>query len=367
MKLAILGSRGYPSTYSGFETLVRKLAPYLVEQGHDVTVYTRRTGGLTLRWRTEVIDGVKCVTTPGWDSKTASTLSFGFTSSLHAAVRKFDAVLVLNVANGFYLPLIKLRGTRVPVNVDGIEWERDKWSGLGKKIFRAGAGMTARFADEIICDANAIVDYWKTTFDRDGVFIPYGGDIVTDRPTHRIEELGLTSHGYGLAVARLVPENNIDMLLDAIEELPASVPFVIVGSANYDSPIEQRIEALVANRPSLKWLGHISDQELLTDLWFHSGAYVHGHSVGGTNPSLLQALGAGAVVAAFDTPYNREVIGYASKGQFFGDPSELADLVTKLLSFGEQRTLLAAKSRERIAGKYAWADVLHAYEKAMTP
>src|SRR5579863_6883118 len=139
LRIAILGSRGFPSTYGGYETLVRRLAPYIVRAGHDVTVYCRtRDEGR----RTWVNEDVRCIATPGRDTKSLSTLSFGMTATFDACFRRFDAILVLNIANGFWLPLLRAARTPFAVNTDGIEWERGKWSVAGRPAFRAGAWMT---------------------------------------------------------------------------------------------------------------------------------------------------------------------------------------------------------------------------------
>jgi glycosyltransferase involved in cell wall biosynthesis len=247
------------------------------------------------------------------------------------------------------------------VNVDGIEWERGKWSGLGKSVFRWGARSTARFADEIVCDSHAITDLWSRELGRAGVFIPYGAHLVFERPTHRIANWGLRSKSYGLIVARLTPENNIDLILDAIELLRSDIPFVVVGSVNYASPTVERLKRLSSERTNFSWLGHVDDQELLIDLWFHSGVYIHGHSVGGTNPALLQALGCGAPTLALDTPFNREVVK-DERMLFPADASRLAELVLERLS-GRGTAL---NSRTIIDERYRWVDCCSAYARLLS-
>ena len=159
MRLAIIGSRGFPSTYGGYETLVRHIAPEWVDQGHEVTVYCRQRAAP--RSRLTSVEGVRCIWTPGLDSKSLSTLSFGASSNVDAALRGYDAALVLNVANGFYLPLLKARRIPTVVNTDGIEWERGKWSKTAQKVFYRGAAMTARHADVLVADSQAIARIWR--------------------------------------------------------------------------------------------------------------------------------------------------------------------------------------------------------------
>lgn len=361
LKLAILGSRGYPSTYGGYETLVRYLAPYLAEAGHDVTVYCRSRDSGRRTWE---IDGVRCIATRGRDSKSLSTPSFGLTSALDAIVRRFDAVLVLNIANGFWCPL--LRGARIPmaVNTDGIEWERGKWNKVGRAVFRGGAKATAVSANRLICDSREIGAIWQDLFGRESTFIPYGAPILEQVGREEIERAGLPNEPYLLVVARLVPENNVELTLDALDRLgDAAPPAVIVGGANFDSPIERRLQGL-HEEGRLHWLGHVSNQDLLAELWANSSVYVHGHSVGGTNPALLQALGAGAPTLALDTPFNREVIGHADQ-LFDHDPDRLAERIRTVFDSVDLQQELAVRGREIIRTSYMWDDVCSAYMETL--
>lgn len=361
MKLAIVGSRGYPSTYGGYETLVRYLAPYLVRAGHEVSVYCRaRDDGRRIWFK----DGVRCIATPGRDTKSFSTLSFGMTATLDAGFRGFDSILVLNIANGFWFPLLRASRTPFAVNTDGIEWERGKWSRLGRATFRAGAWMTARNANALVCDSRAIGAVWKDVFDRDSIFIPYGAPVLNDVGHDRVDALGLERDRYVLVVARLAPENNIELTLDALELLGSQAPpAVIVGSANFDSPIEARLRALEA-AGVVRWLGHVNDQELLTELWANCAVYVHGHSVGGTNPALLQALGAGAPTLALDTPFNAEVLP-AREQRFSLDAGELADRIRSVAGSRSLRESMAERGRVIVSECYSWSDVCQAYMDAL--
>jgi glycosyltransferase involved in cell wall biosynthesis len=362
MRLAIIGSRGFPSTYGGYETLVRQLAPEWVSQGHEVSVYCRQRAE---RGRITSVEGVRCIWTPGFDSKSWSTLSFGASSNVDAALRGYDAALVLNVANGFYLPLLKARGIPTVMNTDGIEWERGKWSKAAQKVFYRGAAMTARYADVLVADSQAIARIWQRLFDVSARFIPYGAPVLDGAPQDdRVRSLGLAPRTYALVVARLIPENNVELTLDALELLDGTRPqAVIVGSANYPSPLEARLREL-DDRGQLKWLGHVHDQELLAQLWANCGVYVHGHSVGGTNPALLQALGAGAPTLALDTEFNQEVV--EREEQLF--PLDAATLASKLVTtLGDPviQSRFVEHGRAVVAERYAWTDVSRAYLAAL--
>lgn len=282
--VAIIGTRGFPSYYGGFETAVRELAPYLVDHGWDVTVYGRKKA---IKPNDPLCaGGVVSKTTPGLEYKSLSTLTYGLTASVHATLKRPDVALVMNVANGYFLPLLKRAGIPTLVNVDGIEWDRDKWGNLARKVFYRGAEMTAKYANNLVFDAHAIGDYWKREFNRDGIYIPYGGRFREELPV----EPGLTHRGYVLVVARFVPENTIPEFLTAAEKLSTEWPVVIVGSSGYGGELDQQAESLAARNPNVRWLGHVANDDRLHSLWQHAGAYFHGHSVGGTNPALVQAM-----------------------------------------------------------------------------
>jgi glycosyltransferase involved in cell wall biosynthesis len=357
MRIAIIGSRGFPSTYGGYETLVRHLARALTLWGNDVTVYCRARHDKRTSWE---VDGVRCRATPGRDTKSLSTLTFGATSCFDASLRGFDAAIVLNIANGLFLPLLRARGIPHALNTDGIEWERGKWGRVARLVFKLGARMSARYADSLVADSVSIAKIWHDLFGVDSTFVPYGAPIVKGTPSNRLKELGLTSESYVLAVARLIPENNVDLTLDAIERMSPNPPTVIVGSGSPGSPIERRLAALAERHDSFQWLGHVSDQELLTQLWANAGVYVHGHSVGGTNPALLQALGAGAPTLALDTPFNREVL-QSDEQMVPGDAAVLADQLGHLLADAGAREHLRIHGRSVVRERYNWHDVCCGY------
>lgn len=356
--VAIIGTRGYPSYYGGFETAVRKLAPYLVENQWDVTVYGRSVEtsddpGRDLR--------VRVVTTPGIENKSLSTLSYGLTACLHAARTKPDVALIMNVANGFWLPLLALRGIPTVVNVDGIEWERAKWGRFAKLIFRLGARFTAKFGTVLIADSKEIARRWQAEFDRSSLFIPYGGDAGV----HEVETDSFSRRNYILAVARFVPENTIPEFLQAAKALSADYEVVIVGSSGYGGPLEDEVKQLVSANPNVHWLGHVADDQRLLALWKNCGAYFHGHSVGGTNPALVQAMANGAPIVARDTVYNREVLG--DQGSFCEpQPQDIEAAIRGVMESSHEQDRLQQISLQRVQEGYTWKAVCAAYDEALS-
>ncbi|TFD32936.1 glycosyltransferase [Cryobacterium sp. TMT1-62] len=353
--VVIIGTRGYPSYYGGFETAVRRIAPYLADQGWDVTVYGRH--GATSTNDPDVDPRVHCRVTRGVERKSLSTLSYGLTACLDAAKHKPDVALVMNVANGFWLPILKARGIPTLINVDGIEWDRAKWGRLAKWMFRSGAKLTARFGNRLVYDSRVIAQRWNQDFDTEGAFIPYGGSIPPVLPL----EPGLTHRGYVLVVARFVPENTIPEFLAAAASIAEKYDVVIVGSEGYGGPLDTQAAALAESNTRIKWLGHVSDDRRLFSLWQHAGVYFHGHSVGGTNPALVQAMACGAPTVARDTPYNREVLG--SSGKFVSPNSkDIEGGVLAGMADVEWQGDATSQGLRRVADTYTWDKVCQAYE-----
>lgn len=356
--VAIIGTRGYPSYYGGFETLVRRLSPYLADQGWDVTVYGR--DGSTKTDDPLLDPRINTIVTKGIESKSLSTLSYGLSSSFHAARRRPDVALVMNVANGYWLPLLKARGIPTVVNVDGIEWERAKWGRAAKTAFKAGAHLTAKFGDGLIYDSREIARRWAEDFGRDGDFIPYGGAVP--EPLDPVE--GLTPRSYALMVARFVPENTVEEFFDAANHLSKTRDVVIVGSSGYGGHLDAKAKALSDNSDRIHWLGHVSDDRMLFSLWQHAGVYFHGHSVGGTNPALVQAMACGAPIVARDTVFNREVLGDA--GQFVTpDADAIAQALERVLADPDHQDDLSSNATQRQAMDYTWNGVCKAYETSL--
>ncbi|WP_394524457.1 glycosyltransferase [Paenarthrobacter nicotinovorans] len=356
--VAIIGTRGYPSYYGGFETAVRKLAPSLAESGWDVTVYGRPGPEAADPARDA---RVHVVTTRGIENKSLSTLSFGLTSCLHAARSKPDVALIMNVANGFWLPLLKLRGIPTVVNVDGIEWERAKWGRLAKTVFRLGARLTARYADELVADSKEISRRWEADFGRSSVFIPYGGEegVARTAPDE------FPKRKFVLAVARFVPENTIPEFLEAARGIAKDYDVVIVGSSGYGGPLEDAVTRLVEENSKVHWLGHVSDDARLLALWNTCGVYFHGHSVGGTNPALVQAMANGAPIVARSTVYNREVLGAA--GAFCEPtPESIEAAVREVMESADEQDRLSAAARLRLQDGYTWEAVCSSYEMTIS-
>ena len=355
LSIAILGTRGVPPRYGGFETFAAELGRRLVSRGHAVTVYAR--SHLYPERQTEW-EGVRVVRLPALRTKYLETVSHALLSAGDALRRELDVALLCNAANAFVLPL--LRAARIPVatNVDGIERKRKKWSVLGRAVYLTGEALTSTFSTRVVADAETIARYYRDTFDIEPAVIAYGSEFPEERDSHVLSRLGVEPRRYALYVSRFEPENHPLEVALAWRRLAPGVPLVMVGSAPYASDLIAAVRN--AARDGILLPGAIYGSDYRT-LQRNALLYIQATEVGGTHPALIEAMGSNGTVLALDTPENREVGGDAvAYFRFDGEPS-LESVVSSVLR-GETR-LEPETARSRAAKLYSWEAVTDAYEK----
>jgi glycosyltransferase involved in cell wall biosynthesis len=359
LRIAMIGTRGVPAAYGGFETAVEEIGRRLVERGHEVTVYCR-SGGAGSSPATSTHLGMRLVHLPALHLKAFETLSHSALSVAHVATHaRPDAAFVFNAANAPFVPLLRSRGIPAAVHVDGLEWKRDKWGGTARRYYRWAEQLSVRSADALIADAHGIVDYYRDEFAIPTELISYGTRTLHDPASDRLPELGLTPNGYHLVVARFEPENHVDVLIEGFLRSSSRLPLVVVGSAPYAGVHCRRINALAAD-PRVRLLGGLWDQGQLDQLYAHAVSYLHGHSVGGTNPSLLRAMGAATAAIAYDVSFNREVLGVY--GAYFRDSASLASLIEDAEFNPHHTGEVGAALQHRANALYNWGQVTDKYE-----
>lgn len=356
MRIAMIGTRGVPARYGGFETCVEEVGARLAERGHLVTVYCRShvADGAKLL---QSYKGMRLVQLPAVQRRSLETLSHTALSVGHIFGKGTEAAIVFNSANAPLLPALRARRIPVATHVDGLEWKRAKWAGAGREYYRRAESMAVRWSDLLIADAQGISDYYDAEFGVDTVQIAYGAPILAERKPELLADLGVKQHEYHLVVARFEPENHVDLIVEGYVQSKATKPLVVVGGAPYSDEYTSRIRKLADDRVRL--VGPVWDQDVLDQLYANALTYLHGHSVGGTNPSLLRAIGAGAATNAFDVIFNREVLDTA--GCYFKTPADVRRLVEEAESDNETCTKRGQASLER-AKLYNWDDVADKYE-----
>ncbi|GAA2902916.1 glycosyltransferase [Pseudonocardia halophobica] len=355
MRIAMIGTRGVPARYGGFETAVEEIGLRLVKAGHEVRVYCRGDDDSA-----EYL-GMHRVRLPAMKHPVTETLSHTALSVAHLLRHRADVALVFNAANAPLLPVIRAARIPVAVHVDGLEWKRAKWGPNGRRYYLANEQLSVALADELIADAVGIQDYYRERYGAQSIFIPYGAPIQEHCDFARLRELELDARGYHLVVARLEPENHVDVIIEGYLQSKATKPLVVVGSVPYPSDHQRRIRELAATDARVRLVGGVWDQDLLDALYAGAASYLHGHSVGGTNPSLLRAMGAGANVIAWDVNFNREVLG--AYGSFFARPQQLAERIDATEADLPAAEANGVGARERAAEAYGWDDVALEYEQ----
>jgi len=361
MRVAILGTRGIPARYGGFETLAEELSARLVAAGHAVTVYTR--SHLAVRGVASH-RGATVRRLPALRFKASETLSHTLLSCLDVDRARFDVVLLCNAANAPLIPLLHARRLPVALNVDGLERKRRKWGPLGRAYYRACEALAARWADALVTDARVIQAYYRRAWRRHSEMIPYGGDLQPPEGDDALADLGLADGGFFLYVSRFEPENNPDRVLLAYREVPGGVPLVMVGGAPYAPALVRRVRELAAADPRVILTGPVYG-EAYRELLFHARAYIHATEVGGTHPALVEAMGAGRVVFFLDNAPNREVVGRAGVPFCFTRGRTLGEALAAHLADPNDAADLGAQARERVMTAYRWDDVAAAYERLL--
>ena len=354
----ILGTRGVPAAHGGFETFAERLALFLAGRGWDVGVYCQedvargREGIATGTWR-----GVERIVVSVAARGPVATLLFDWRCVRHAAAR--DAVcLVLGYNGAVFLPFLRLYRRRIVTNMYGIEWRRRKWGPLVKAWFWVNEWIAAWTSQRLVADHPAIADHLATRRPRTaGVTIPYGADIVTEAPVAPVAGLGLSPGSYVISIARIEPDNSILAMVEAFSRKPRGARLVVLGTLDDSQPYHRAIRAAASQE--VLFPGAIYEADTVRALRFHARAYLHGHMVGGTNPSLVEALAAGNAVIAHDNPFNRWTAGAA--GRYFADADGCERLIEATLADERPPEAVRAVAHAE-AARFDWTEILEAYE-----
>jgi glycosyltransferase involved in cell wall biosynthesis len=358
VKLAILGTRGVPAAYGGFETLAEELGRRLAERGHEVTVYGRSgfVDPSLASYR-----GMRLVVLPAIRSKHLETVSHTFLSALHASWQRFDVVLLCNAANAPFVRILQAARVPVALNVDGLERKRRKWGLLGRSYYRVCERLAALTPDRVVTDAEVIRRYYRRVYRAASTMIAYGGDLEPPERGEILARLGLAPGEYLLYVSRFEAENNPDRVAAAYGRVSGERRLVMVGGAPYAPELTERVRRAAAGDPRILLPGAVYGDGY-RELLFNCRLYVHATEVGGTHPALVEAMGAGRPVVVLDTPENREVVGGAGLGFRFAGPRSLELRLAEVVDQPERLAALAAASRQRVTERYLWRDVTDAYE-----
>jgi len=350
-RIAILGTRGIPANYGGFETFAEELSTRLAARGHQVTVYCRE------RPTGSVYRGVRLVYLPTIRHKYLDTIAHTFVSTLHLLAHRVDVALYCNGANAIFTVLPRVFRIPVALNVDGLERKRRKWNRAARAWYLVSEWLATFLPNQVVTDARAIQDYYRERYRKRSTFIPYGAETGAVESDAVLAELGLEPGRYFLYVSRMEPENRALEVRQAFEHVRTDMKLALVGDAPYARDYIRQVRD--TGDPRIVMPGAIYGQGY-HELDSHCFAYIHATEVGGTHPALIEAMGRGALVLYRDNPENREVAGDA--GIPFHD--DLAAVMEQAIAMPDaERDALRRRALERVRERYSWDSVTDTYEK----
>ncbi|MGI6459334.1 MAG: DUF1972 domain-containing protein [Candidatus Hydrogenedentales bacterium] len=358
MRIAILGTRGIPANYGGFETFAQELSVRLVKRGHEVCVYCRRSN---YPEPAQEYRGVRLVTLPTIYTRAFDTLSHALLSTCHVLFQRADVVLYCNCATSCFAWLPRLAGAKVVMNPDGLEWERAKWGWAGKTFYRFSEHLAARFPHRLVSDSLVIQAYYRERFGRDSDFVAYGADLL-ERGTGKelLAEFGIEPERYFLFVSRLEPENNAHLVVEAFERVETDMHLMVVGSAPFADDYIRHLTR--TNDKRIIFPGALYG-DVYRALQANAYTYVNAMEVGGTHPAILEAMGAGNCVLVSDIAYNVEAVAEAGVQFKSRDVDDCRAKMQWLVDHPDEVSRFRQHAVERARSQYQWDHVAAEYER----
>jgi glycosyltransferase involved in cell wall biosynthesis len=356
MRIAILGTRGIPASYGGFETFAEHLSTRLVARGHEVTVYCRAH---YVSPRQLEYHGVRLKVLPTIRHKYLDTVVHAFLSAVHAVPSRFDAALLCNAANAPFVPILRLTGTPVAINVDGLEHKRKKWGWLGRYYYLLAERLSTVFPNVTITDAQVIHDYYLARYNAASKMIAYGAEVERRPDRASVRRWRTEPNRYVLYVSRLEPENNAHLVIEAFKRVRTAYRLLIVGDAPYARDYIKDLKARARGDKRIVFTGFVFGQDYRA-LQQNAYCYVHATEVGGTHPALLEAMGYGNCVLTLATPENLEAIGDA--GLAYTDEADLAEKLQRVLRDGSLVQSYRHRAQVRVQRYYDWDRIVDRYE-----
>jgi glycosyltransferase involved in cell wall biosynthesis len=355
----ILGTRGVPAAHGGFETFAEHLSLYLVERGWQVVVYCQEDGSGPIfedQWK-----GVTRVRIPVTQSGPKGTIVFDWLATRHAS-RYRNLCLTLGYNTAVFCAVLRIAGVPNIINMDGIEWARAKWGAGAKAWFWLNDWAGCVLGNHLVADHPKIAEHLRTRVSGEKItMIPYGADDVTEASSAPVTALGLESGRYLTLIARPEPENSILEVVGGFSRKPRGFRLAVLGNYSDGVPYHQAVKAAASRE--VVFLGAIYDKSVVQALRFHSAAYIHGHQVGGTNPSLVEALGAGNAVIAHDNAFNRWVAG--SGASYFSDAKSFSRCLDEVITDPSRMREMRQLSIRRFQAAFSWLSILGAYESLL--
>lgn len=357
MKITIVGTRGIPANYGGFETLAEELSARLVKKGYEVTVYCRSNN---IKYEGTQYRGVRLVILPTISHKYLDTIANAFLSSIHCMFQGYDVALFCNAATALFTIFPRLAGQKVAINVDGIERKRKKWNAFGRAWYLVGEYLSTKLPNEIVSDAKVIQEYYKEKYGKDSTFIAYGCETKHVATTAVLKKYALEKNGYFLYISRLEPENNAHLVIKAFEKVKTEKKLVIVGDAPYSTDYIKSLHATKDER--IIFTGFVFG-EGYSELQQNAYAYIHATEIGGTHPALIESMYNGNCLIVNSTPENIEV---GEDAVLYYKMNDVDDCSMQMQIADDDPGLAAEKGKQAhvlAIKKFSWDTIVKQYEE----
>lgn len=360
MKIAIIGTRGIPNHYGGFEQCAEYLALGLVKRGHEVLVYNSHNHP----YQEDQWNGVdlKHCYDPEYKLGTAGQFIYDLNCILDVRKRKCDVILQLGYTSGSVWGWLLPKKVVVTTNMDGLEWKRTKYSNKVRKFLQWAESLGVKYSDHLISDSIGIQDYLKEKYHADSTFIAYGATLFTEPVLQTLENYEVSAYQYDMLIARLEPENSIEIILDGVVKAAAERPFLVIGK--HETEYGNYLKGKYSGHTQIRFVGGVYNIDVLNSLRYYSNLYFHGHTVGGTNPSLLEAMASNSLICANDNPFNRYILG--DDAIYFKDDNEVAEQLNQVKYDAERYQAMLHANSGKITNIYDWELIVDQYEKHLS-
>ena len=358
MKLGIIGTRGIPNHYGGFEQFAQYLSVGMVQRGHEVTVYNSHRHP----YKEGTWNGVKIIHKydPEFKIGTAGQFIYDLNCILDSRKRNFDVILNLGYTSSSVWSRIFPRKAVLMTNMDGLEWKRTKFSKKVQRFLQYAEKLAVKHSDVLISDSIGIQNYITGKYGKPSHYIAYGADLFTNPDETFLEAYQLRPFSYNMLLARIEPENNIELILDGIKASGNKLPFLVIG--NTKTEFGRYLSEKFRDDAYINFMGPIYDIQAVNNLRYFSNLYFHGHSVGGTNPSLLEAMSSSCLIVAHNNEFNKSILN--NDAFYFDTPSDIKNIIESNPTKVSYQSFLK-NNTEKIRHIYSWENIINAYEKVM--
>lgn len=359
MKIAILGTRGIPNNYGGFEQFAEFLSVGLHHCGHEVYVYTSHDHP----YQEQKWNGIHLIhkRNPEKSTGTWGQFIYDFLCILDSRRRGFDVIYQLGYTSSSVWGWLLPRRPAIVTNMDGLEWKRSKYGRKVQRFLKYAEKLAIRTSDKLIADSIGIKNYLKKEYGADSEYIPYGTEVFDGPSEDYVAPYNLKPYQYHMLIARMEPENSIEIILDGIKNSTSSFPMIVVGS--YGNKFGTYLKEKFQGDPRIQFVGPLYDIRLLNHLRFFARIYFHGHTVGGTNPSLLEAMGSRALICAHENEFNGAILG--SDAFYFSSDSDITRIVHSDILPDTRRTF-TGNNTDKVKQLYLWPRIIDEYNRYFT-